>query len=90
MSAEETAVPGMEDSVQEYDLGGQRSTATHYYHLQTEVATHSSKGDLKSTDIFQERLICSRATAPPGRPTSLPARDSPCTERMARKSRSPR
>ena len=48
----------MEDSVQEYDLGGQRSTATHYYHLQTEVATHSSKGDLKSTDIFQERLIC--------------------------------
>jgi hypothetical protein len=42
----------------EYDLGGERSMEPHYYHLQTEVAIHSTKGILKSTDVYRERLIC--------------------------------
>ncbi|MFC2037783.1 hypothetical protein ACFLYD_07455 [Chloroflexota bacterium] len=58
MSTEETADPGIGASVQEYDLVGERSMATQCYLVQTEVATHSSKGVLKSTDIYRERLIC--------------------------------
>jgi hypothetical protein len=42
MSTEETAIPGMEETAQEYDLGGMRSFKTHYYYLQTELATHSN------------------------------------------------
>jgi hypothetical protein len=42
---------------EEYELVGARSMETHYYDVQTEVATHSSKGVLKSTDVYRERLM---------------------------------
>ncbi len=41
---------------QEYDLGGERVQETHYYFVQSELATHSSKGILKSTDVYREYL----------------------------------
>jgi hypothetical protein len=41
---------------QEFDLVGDRSRETHYYIVQSELATHSSKGVLKSTDIYREYL----------------------------------
>ena len=41
---------------QDYDLVGERSLKTHYYVVQSELATHSSKGILKSTDIYREYL----------------------------------
>ena len=52
MNAEEGVVSGMEATLPAYDLGGEHSTETHYYLVQSEVATHSSKGMLKSTDIY--------------------------------------
>ena len=39
---------------QEFNLVGQRSMDVHYYLVQSELATHSSKGVLKSTDIYRE------------------------------------
>ena len=41
---------------QEYDLVGERSMETHYYIVQSELATHSGKGVLKSTDVYRELL----------------------------------
>ena len=41
---------------QEYDLVGERSMEPHYYIVQSELATHSSKGVLKSTDVYREHL----------------------------------
>jgi hypothetical protein len=41
---------------QEYDLVGERSKETHYYLVQSELATHTSKGVLKSTDVYREYL----------------------------------
>jgi len=58
MNTEDRVVPGTEATAREYDLAGERSMETHYYHLQSELATHSSEGVLKSTDIYRERLIC--------------------------------
>jgi hypothetical protein len=58
MNTDSAAVPEPAIHGQEYDLAGGRSLGAHYYHLQTEVATHSREGVLKSTDIYRERLIC--------------------------------
>jgi hypothetical protein len=58
MNTDTAAVPESAVIGQEYDLAGERSMEPHYYLVQTEVATHSSKGVLKSTDIYRERLIC--------------------------------
>ena len=41
----------------EYDLAGQRSMETHFYQVESRVATHSNKGVLKSTDIYRLSLI---------------------------------
>jgi hypothetical protein len=41
---------------QEFNLVGERTLETHYYIVQSELATHSSKGILKSTDIYREFL----------------------------------
>ena len=41
----------------EYDLAGPRSMETHFYQVESRVATHSNKGVLKSTDIFRLSLI---------------------------------
>jgi hypothetical protein len=40
----------------EFDLVGERTRQTHYYVVQSELATHSSKGVLKSTDVYVELL----------------------------------
>jgi hypothetical protein len=40
----------------EYELVGERDRETHYYRVQSELATHSSKGVLKSTDVYRELL----------------------------------
>jgi len=52
-----TDTTGQDALPREYDLVGKRLEETHYYTVQTEVATHSSKGALKSTDIHRERLM---------------------------------
>jgi hypothetical protein len=39
-----------------YDLVSEHSRETHYYIVQSELATHSSKGVLKSTDVYREYL----------------------------------
>ncbi|MFC1960031.1 hypothetical protein ACFLYO_04930 [Chloroflexota bacterium] len=41
----------------EYDLAGQRSMETHYYHVETRLAIHSNKGVLKSDDVYRQRLM---------------------------------
>jgi hypothetical protein len=41
---------------QAYELVGERSRETHYYIVQSELATHSSKGTLKNTDVYREYL----------------------------------
>jgi hypothetical protein len=51
-----TKTMGKEALLQEYDLVGERSKETHYYIVQSELATHSSKGVLKGTDIYRELL----------------------------------
>lgn len=58
MNAGNTGSPALGLLGEDYDLGGQCSVETHYYQVQTEVATRSSKGVLKSTDIYRERLLC--------------------------------
>jgi hypothetical protein len=42
---------------QEFDLVGDRSTETHYYHIQTKVVLRSSNGKLKSSDIYRQQLL---------------------------------
>ena len=42
--------------IRPYDLVGERSRKTHFYIVQSELATHSNKGVLKSTDIYREYL----------------------------------
>jgi len=39
-----------------YDLVGERSMETHYYIVQSELATHSNKGILKGKDVYREHL----------------------------------
>jgi hypothetical protein len=71
VSTEGEAIHGVEATAQEYELVGERSTETHYYLVQTEVATHSSKGVLKSTDIYRERLICEPGDRSAGEPDTF-------------------
>jgi len=56
MIAYATESVGQEELLREYDLVGERSKETHYYIVQSELATHSSKGVLKRTDVFREHL----------------------------------
>jgi hypothetical protein len=51
-----TGITDKEVLLREYDLVGERSKETHYYIVQSELATHSSKGVLKSTDVYREHL----------------------------------
>ena len=39
-----------------YDLVGERSMQAQHYIVRSELATYSSKGVLKSTDVYRERL----------------------------------
>jgi hypothetical protein len=57
MSTGMTDITGKDVLLREYEMVGERSKETHYYQVQTEIATHSSKGVLKSTDIYQQRLM---------------------------------
>jgi hypothetical protein len=56
MNMSTVGIPGNGMLEQEYDLVGERSRETHYYIVQSELATHSSKGILKSTDVYRELL----------------------------------
>jgi len=56
VNKETTDMAGQEALLQEYDLAGRRSKENHYYIVQSELATHSSKGVLKSTDTYRELL----------------------------------
>jgi len=56
MIAYATEYVGQEELLREYDLIGERSEETYYYIVQSELATHSSKGVLKRTDVFREHL----------------------------------
>jgi len=51
-----TETIGQEALLREYDLVGERSKEAHYYIVQSELATHSNKGVLKSTDVYREHL----------------------------------
>jgi hypothetical protein len=52
----------LEALLQEHVLVGERSKETHYYIVRSELATHSSKGVLKSTDVYREVLKLNRGT----------------------------
>jgi len=56
MNSEITDNTDQEALLREYDLVGKRSNETHYYIVQSELATHSSKGVIKSTDVYRELL----------------------------------
>ena len=56
MNTQETDLSENNALMRPYDLVGERSRETHYYIVQSELATHSSKGVLKSTDIYREYL----------------------------------
>jgi hypothetical protein len=56
MNSEIADKSDQEALLREYDLVGERSNETHYYIVQSELATHSSKGVIKSTDIYREHL----------------------------------
>lgn len=57
MSTNETDVSVNNTLAKPYDLAGERATETQYYVVESEMATHSSKGVLKNTDVYRERLI---------------------------------
>ena len=56
MSAQETDLSENDVLMRPYDLVGKRSKEPHYYIVQSQLATHSSKGVLKSTDVYREFL----------------------------------
>ena len=56
MNTETTDNAAREALLREYNLVGKRSKETHYYIVQSELATHSNKGVLKSTDVYRELL----------------------------------
>ena len=56
MNTQETDLSENKALMRPYDLVGERSREAHYYIVQSELATHSSKGALKSTDVYREFL----------------------------------
>lgn len=56
MNAKVTDFTGQDTLLREYDLAGERPQETHYYRVQTELATHSNKGALKSVYAFRQLL----------------------------------
>jgi hypothetical protein len=56
MNTKVTDISGPDALLREYDLVGERKQEPHYYEIQTELATHSSKGKVKSVDTYREFL----------------------------------
>ena len=56
MNSRVAEISGQKLLEQEYDLVGERPKETQYYIVQSELSTHSSKGVLKSTDVYREYL----------------------------------
>jgi hypothetical protein len=56
MNTEIMDLVGSEELHREYELVGERSQESHYYIVQSVLATHTGKGVLKSTDIYREYL----------------------------------
>ena len=56
MNSEWAGATSQEALLSEYNLVGERAKETQYYVVQSELATHSSKGVLKSTDVYRELL----------------------------------
>ena len=56
MNTKITDISGPDALLREYDLVGERKQEPHYYEIQTELATHSSKGKVKSVDTYREFL----------------------------------
>ena len=56
MNTRVTDISGPDALLREYDLVGERKQEPHYYEIQTELATHSSKGKVKSVDTYREFL----------------------------------
>ena len=54
MNTKVTDISGPDALLREYDLVGERKQEPHYYEIQTELATHSSKGFVKSVDTYRE------------------------------------
>lgn len=52
---QETETAGSLDRT--FDLVGERSNQTQYYVVRSELATHSNKGVLKTTDVYREHLM---------------------------------
>ena len=57
MNTTSADIPAMGVLEKDFDLVGERSMEVQYYEVQTEVATRSSSGKLKSTDIYRQRLM---------------------------------
>jgi len=68
MNAEavDVARPGSVDRT--YDLVGDRSMQTQHYVIRSELATHSNKGILKSTDVYREHLTVQPGNRAEGEP----------------------
>jgi hypothetical protein len=56
MNKKTTDITGQDALLREYELVGERKQEPRYYRIQTELATHSSKGSVKSVDSYQELL----------------------------------
>lgn len=70
MNTKVTDITSPDALLREYDLVGERTHEPHYYRVQTELATHSSKGKLKSVDAYRELLKVepgNRSTGEPDR-----------------------
>lgn len=56
MNTKMTDISSPDALLREYDLVGERKQEPQYYRIQTALATHSSKGTLKSVDTYREFL----------------------------------
>ena len=67
-----------------YDLAKDRSMQTQHYIIRSELATHSNKGILKSTDVYSEHL-----TVQPGNRADGEADRFTCTAFMLQRGNAP-
>jgi len=56
MTKEVTDTTGQDALLREHELAGERSQETHYFRVQTELVTHSTKGSVKRVDSYLELL----------------------------------
>lgn len=71
MNTKATDITGQDAFLREHELAGERSQETHYFRVQTELATHSSKGSVKRVDSYLELLKVEPGNRSAGEPDRL-------------------